>query len=268
MLVGMSRIVSYANVASTLALVVALSGGAYAATKLPKNSVGSPQIKNGAVAAADLANGSVTGSKLGTGTVTAPKLATGAVTGPKIAAGSVDSSKIANGSVTAADLAPGLLSGLGSGSAATQSGAVRAASQSFTCGSSSVSNYVPAVTVTVKPREASRVLVSANGGYSRVVTNTGQSYNVQPRVEVLESIGGETGLAGSARGGMGTTSDAANLQAFSVGGLALAADGTPLVLDAGGTYQVTLDLLVYGCSGVLIQATNPELSFLLVPNAS
>jgi hypothetical protein len=34
----------YADVAATLALVVALSGTAYAATKLPANSVGTPQL--------------------------------------------------------------------------------------------------------------------------------------------------------------------------------------------------------------------------------
>ena len=51
------RIVSYANVASTLALVVALSGGAYAATQLPKNSVTSKQVKNGSLKAADFKAG-------------------------------------------------------------------------------------------------------------------------------------------------------------------------------------------------------------------
>lgn len=45
---------SYANVVSTLALVVAVSGGAYAATQLPKNSVGSHQIKNNTVKSKDL----------------------------------------------------------------------------------------------------------------------------------------------------------------------------------------------------------------------
>jgi len=40
---------SYADVASTLALVVALSGGAYAVTQLPDRSVGTAQLKNGAV---------------------------------------------------------------------------------------------------------------------------------------------------------------------------------------------------------------------------
>lgn len=40
---------TYANIIATLALFIALSGVSYAATKLPKNSVGTDQIKNGAV---------------------------------------------------------------------------------------------------------------------------------------------------------------------------------------------------------------------------
>jgi hypothetical protein len=40
---------TYANVVATLALFIALGGGSYAAFKLPKNSVGTKQIKKGAV---------------------------------------------------------------------------------------------------------------------------------------------------------------------------------------------------------------------------
>jgi hypothetical protein len=59
------RQLTYANLASTLALVVALgSGGAYAAG-LAKNSVGSAQLQKGAVKAADLGRGSVTGKAVG-----------------------------------------------------------------------------------------------------------------------------------------------------------------------------------------------------------
>ena len=44
----------YASVTSTLALIVALGGTSYAAIKLPANSVGSNQIKNGGVAGSDI----------------------------------------------------------------------------------------------------------------------------------------------------------------------------------------------------------------------
>jgi hypothetical protein len=45
------RRLSYANVVATMALFLALGGVGYAATQLPKNSVGSKQLKNGAVTA-------------------------------------------------------------------------------------------------------------------------------------------------------------------------------------------------------------------------
>lgn len=40
---------TYANVMATIAVFIALGGASYAATKLPKNSVGSKQIKANAV---------------------------------------------------------------------------------------------------------------------------------------------------------------------------------------------------------------------------
>jgi hypothetical protein len=52
---ALSRRFTYANVVATLALFVALGGGAYAATQLKKNSVGTRQLKNGAVTALKLA---------------------------------------------------------------------------------------------------------------------------------------------------------------------------------------------------------------------
>ena len=55
---------TYANVASTLALVLALGGtGAYAAG-LAKDSVGSKQIKNGAVKAVDVKKDAITGAQV------------------------------------------------------------------------------------------------------------------------------------------------------------------------------------------------------------
>jgi hypothetical protein len=53
----------YANITSTLALVVALGGTSYAVT-LPRNSVGSAQIKKGGVANSDIKNNAVTSAKI------------------------------------------------------------------------------------------------------------------------------------------------------------------------------------------------------------
>ena len=55
---------TYANVTATLALFLAIGGGAYAATQLPANSVGTKQLKKGAVTKKKLADGSVTGAKV------------------------------------------------------------------------------------------------------------------------------------------------------------------------------------------------------------
>ncbi len=50
---------TYANVTATLALFVALSGSAYAAIKLPANSVGTPQLRDKAVTSPKVLDGSL-----------------------------------------------------------------------------------------------------------------------------------------------------------------------------------------------------------------
>src|SRR3954470_8575909 len=49
MLTKITSRLSYSNVMATVAVFVALGGGAYAAFKMPRNSVGSAQIKRNAV---------------------------------------------------------------------------------------------------------------------------------------------------------------------------------------------------------------------------
>lgn len=80
---------TYANVVSTLALVIAVggSGAVVASVAVPKNSVGSPQIKNGQVKTPDLGKKSVTG--------------------PKIRNNAVKGNHVKDGSLGAADLSPG-----------------------------------------------------------------------------------------------------------------------------------------------------------------
>src|SRR2546423_6716243 len=55
---------TYANVTATLALCLALTGGAYAALEIPPDSVGTKQLKKGAVARAKLKGKAVVGSKV------------------------------------------------------------------------------------------------------------------------------------------------------------------------------------------------------------
>jgi uncharacterized iron-regulated membrane protein len=61
---GLRPRLTYANFTATLALFVALGGGAYAATALPANSVGSKQLKKNAVVAAKIKSNSINGSKV------------------------------------------------------------------------------------------------------------------------------------------------------------------------------------------------------------
>ncbi len=79
---------SYANVVASLALFVALGGVSYAAVKLPKNSVGSRQIKHNAVTGSKVKNGSLTGADIKNRSLTAADFA-GVLAGPTGPQGSV-----------------------------------------------------------------------------------------------------------------------------------------------------------------------------------
>jgi hypothetical protein len=125
------RLLHPATILATIALLVALSGAGYAATKigtgqLKNNAVTTAKIKNnaittgkiraGAVQGGDLATNavsaralapnSVTGRDLAAGSVGATALATGAVSGDKIGTGAVTTAKLGNGSVTDEKLGP------------------------------------------------------------------------------------------------------------------------------------------------------------------
>ena len=75
--------ITYANVVATVALFIALGGVGFAASRLPRNSVGTRQLK------------------------------TGAVTGPKLAHGSVTQAKVAPGSLSRSDFPPGSIGTIG-----------------------------------------------------------------------------------------------------------------------------------------------------------
>lgn len=60
---------TYANVMATVAVFLALGGGAYAAAKLPRNSVGAKQLRTGSVGRSELHKGSVGRSELRKGAV-------------------------------------------------------------------------------------------------------------------------------------------------------------------------------------------------------
>jgi hypothetical protein len=75
------RLPSPALVVASLALAVALGGTTYAATALPKNSVGSKQLKSGAVSSVKLAKGSVTSKQIKDHTIVAADIAKNTIPG-------------------------------------------------------------------------------------------------------------------------------------------------------------------------------------------
>jgi hypothetical protein len=71
-----------ALIVSLIALTVALGGTSYAALSIPKNSVGTKQLKNKAVTNAKLGSGSVGTGKIKNGAVTTSKINTNGLTVP------------------------------------------------------------------------------------------------------------------------------------------------------------------------------------------
>lgn len=79
------------TIISLFALVIALtSAGAWAATQLPKNSVGAQQIKPGAIRSAELHRNAVKSSDLSTSSVQSTDLKEGAVQSTDIGTGEVE----------------------------------------------------------------------------------------------------------------------------------------------------------------------------------
>ena len=98
--------IRYADVAATLALIVASGGTAYAAT-LPRNSVGTPQLQTGAVTTPKLHDSAVTSAKVRNGGITRNDLAQGSVGTTQLGDGSITTVKIGGGQITEGHLAPG-----------------------------------------------------------------------------------------------------------------------------------------------------------------
>jgi len=73
---GLRAHLSYANVMSSIAVFMVLGGSAYAAATLPRNSVGSTQLKSNAVTSSKVKNGSLQSADFGPGQM--PTGATGA----------------------------------------------------------------------------------------------------------------------------------------------------------------------------------------------
>jgi hypothetical protein len=72
------------NTIALLALFIALGGTTYAATALPKNSVGTKQLKKNAVTAVKIKKGAVTNTKIGANAVTGAKVKDDSLTGADV----------------------------------------------------------------------------------------------------------------------------------------------------------------------------------------
>jgi hypothetical protein len=107
----LKRHLTVANLLSCLALFVALSGIAYAATTVGKKSIKAQHLANGSVTAQKIRREAVTTPKLRNAAVISTKIATGAVGTLQIADGSVRSSKLGGGVVTSGKLKDGAVTG-------------------------------------------------------------------------------------------------------------------------------------------------------------
>ncbi len=95
---------SHSTVAAYLALFVAIGGSAYAAVNLPKNSVGTRELKKKSVGTTQLKGNAVTKNKIKKNSVVTHKIRGGSVVRNKIKNDSINSAKIADGTVTGSDI--------------------------------------------------------------------------------------------------------------------------------------------------------------------
>jgi hypothetical protein len=94
------------NTIALLALFIALGGTTYAATALPKNSVGTKQLKKNAVTAVKIKNANVTNAKIANNAVTGAKVKDDSLTGADIlesSLGKVPSATSADNATSAAN---------------------------------------------------------------------------------------------------------------------------------------------------------------------
>ena len=83
----MRKRITYANVMATVAVFLALGGTSYAVTKLPKNSVGTAQLKADAVTSLKIKNGSLVAKDFGRNQIPKGPIGPAGPAGPVGAAG-------------------------------------------------------------------------------------------------------------------------------------------------------------------------------------
>ena len=154
----MRRHLTYANVISTLSLVLVVGGGAaYAA-----NTIGSSDIINGQVRTVDLANNAVNSAKIADSTVT----------GDDVANNSIASADITNNSVAGADVASNTLDGLDiqEGSLVLNEHFSAVASPAGGCNDDQHTGNICATT-TLNLERSGRILMTATGQWRTTALN-------------------------------------------------------------------------------------------------
>jgi hypothetical protein len=113
------RHLSFANVTAALALFIALGGTGYAASRVPRRSVGPVQLQTNAVTASKIRANAVGASEIRSGAVGKSEVRTNAVGsaeirrdgvgGAEIRRGAVGSDEIRNGRIASVDVADGAI---------------------------------------------------------------------------------------------------------------------------------------------------------------
>jgi hypothetical protein len=210
----LNKHLTFANAISCIALFVALSGAAYAATTtLGKKSVKTQNLANGAVTTLKLKGGSVTNLKLRNGAVTGPKIGPGAVGSGAIASGAVRSAalgggvvtegKLKNGAVTASKIANGAVGTLTLANNAVSTGKLAADSVTagkIAAGAVSSTSLAPAFLAQLVRN------VSYVGKASGAVSTT------SPQSTTAECPAGKQVVGGGARVVPGTAKEVATIE--------------------------------------------------------
>jgi hypothetical protein len=169
----------YADVAATLALVLALSGTAYAVTTLPRNSVGTRSIQRGAVTNPKIAANTIQSNRINDGTITGVDVADASIGSAELAVNSVTGADVAANSIGLADLvganASGVISfSLGANTCATLNFGVGGAA----VGEAVIMSYTGNVAVPPGVMFAPFRVASANHVTTRACNVTGSSISV------------------------------------------------------------------------------------------
>ncbi len=190
---------TFANAISCIALFVALSGAAYAATTIGRK----------AVKTQNLANGSVTTLKLRGGAVTSLKLRNGAVTGAKIANGTIGSTQLANGAVRSAALGGSVVTeGKLKNGAVTESKIFNSAVTNSKIGPNAVATGKIQDGAITSPKLATSLLAQLVKNVSYVV-KLSETNTTSPKSVTVDCPAGKQVTGGGAKIILGTAKEAA-----------------------------------------------------------